>query len=227
VALLIACWSVVVSPALGAASDEDPAFDLLGTWYVLIHYRDEASDRPGVQLWDDRIWIFEEAGTRLKWTEYSVVAFEDSSQRFARMQSGRMARVEGAWEPSPRQRVEIAEGVEVSARSARSKLLRGSVARGFRSSGGIRTESTSVIGFSESWEIRDLDSLPLFRRDDVMDSSRTEELEGSRSYQSRRRLPDGNGLEGDYDRDGSKRGSFRMLRAGEVLVRGEGKKSKR
>jgi hypothetical protein len=115
----------------------------------------------------------------------------------------------------------------VNARSARTKSLRGDARRGYGSGGGIRVESTSVIGFSESWEIRDLGSLPLFRRDAVMDSARSEGLEGSTSYQARRRLPDDGGLEGDYERDGTARGSFRMLRAGEVVVRGEGGKSKR
>ena len=88
--------------------------------------------------------------------------------------SGRQVKSEGAWSPNAQQREEIEKGLEVNSRGARSKSLRKTAQQGYRSSGSMRRDSVSVIGYSETWEILELAGLPIFRRNDVMESGRSD-----------------------------------------------------
>lgn len=220
-------WLFILMLALTAASDSSvrapaaPApLSLDGTWYVLVHYRDAGEGHGQIDLWQDRIWIFKADESRLKWIEYPVVVFKDERKRFQRLPRGRVVRAEVSWLPSPKQHREIRDGLRVTTLNQRSKTLRGDVERGFRSRGSLRADSASVIGFSETWEVRNPTSLPVFLRSDTMDSLRTEGLQGVIRYQVRLVSDDGNQLEGDYDRDGTQRGTFQMYRAGEVTIIG-------
>ena len=79
----------------GGASAE--GVDLLGTWYVLVHYKDDNAPNPEQERWEDRVWVFEKKGRRLKWTEYPIVVFEDDSGRFERRGTGQYARILHSW----------------------------------------------------------------------------------------------------------------------------------
>lgn len=198
--------SVAAVPARG--------LELTGTWYLLVHYRDEATPPADAVQWEDRLWRFEFDGSRLLWTEFPVVVFRDSSGRFEMLAGDRPARTLGAWLPNAAQLEEIARGLEIEGRGARSKSLRGSAGSGYRSVGGLRSESTSVIGYHESWRIDGLLALPVFVRDDAMGSGRTDDVRGHTRYTTTVVQPGGDELSGEYERDGVRHGRFRMWRMG-------------
>jgi hypothetical protein len=208
-------------PSAGFASD----FDLMGSWYVLIHYRDEAANNPEVDRWEDRVWVFGKKGSRLSWTEYPVVMFSDRRGRFERTLSGATRRVLEAWEPNEAQLGEIRAGLEASVRGSRSKTLKGSPSRGYRSAGNLRSQGVSVIGYHETWSIEGLPDRPTFIRDDLMGSGRTATMEGRTEYAGSEVGENGSLIRGSYERDGTRHGVFRMMRAGEV-VKDESKKKK-
>jgi len=224
VLILIQTMSAIAdSPEAG--NGDAATLELEGTWYLLVHYRDREAPDPDAWLWLDKVWRFQEKGSRLKWSEFPIVIFRDEDSRFETLGSGRKTRVPGVWSPTPEQLTEIQEGPRVNARDALSKTLRGDPRRGYGSAGAMRTGSASVIGFTQRWEIRDLDGLPVFLRADEMGSARTESLQGETSYETTELRDGGNELVGRFERDGVLHGSFRLIRAGEVRILGA--KSKR
>ena len=176
--------------------------------------------------WEEKFWRFERRGSRLQWTEFPIVVFDDQSGRFDSTPGGRRLRILHYWEPNEAQLREIRKGVLVNPRGSRSKGLRGSERRGYRSVGGLHSQSTSVIGYSESWSIDGLPDLPVFTRDDTMGSARTETLEGRTRYTAQEVGDGGRLVRGLFVRDGTRKGSFVMRRAAEAIVMG-GKKGER
>lgn len=203
----------------------DPV-DLVGTWYVLIHYRDANTAHPEKLRWEDRVWVFEEKRGQLVWTEYPIVVFEDTQGRFERLGSNPRSRVVHAWEPNEAQRKQIKDGLEINTRGSKSKGLRGSPKRGFKSSGGLRTASAAVIGYHETWAIDDPTGLPEFSRSDSLGSGAQKGLEGVTRYATESVSDSGLRLRGTYDRDGTRKGEFKMMRAGEVKSVGTKKSQK-
>ncbi len=203
----VACEAVAVEPA---------RFDLLGTWYVIVHYRDSSAQPPEAQDWEDKVWSFESRGSRLLWTEYRVVLFDDQRGRFETLASGRTIRSSGAWQPSTRQLEEIEKGLTVNPQWARSKSLRGDPERGYQSGGTPNRESASIIGYSETWEIRDPAGQPVFRRSDEMSSGRSLALDGQTEYRSSLRDRGPDSLTGSFSRDRIQTGSFVMIRSGPI-----------
>jgi hypothetical protein len=196
---------------------------LEGTWHVLVHYRDDGAHDPTQQRWEDRIWVFEPRGSRLEWSEYPIVVFKDRSGRFEALGTNRASRIAHAWEPNQEQLAQIQSGLEINSRGKKSKTLRHG-ARGWRSSDSARAASASVITYMETWIIEGSAELPIFRREDVMGSATSETLEGITEYAVEVAEPGGQVLRGTYERDGTRHGSFRMMRAGEVRgVSGSGK----
>lgn len=220
---LLCAIALVISPLAVVAA---PSVDLMGTWYVLIHYRDEASSDPDTERWDDRIWLFAKKGSRLSWTEYPVVMFSDQRGRFERTLSGVQGRVLAAWEPNERQQKEIRDGLEANSRGSKTKTLRGSPSKGYKSVGGLRTQSVSVIGYHETWSIDGLPDAPIFTRDDLMGSGRTSTMEGRTQYAATEVevLDGGTLIRGTYERDGVRHGVFRMIRAGDTVRSGSKKR---
>jgi hypothetical protein len=201
---------------LSAASDAR-ALDLEGTWYVLVHYRDDHAGDPDQERWDDRVWVFERKGRRLKWTEYPIVVFEDETGRFERRSTGQYSRILHHWEPDEGQRADIRDGLQVNSRGARTKTLRGSDADGWsssRSGGAASAASASVITYEEVWSVEGLPARPVFRRSDVLGGGRTDTMEGITEYATTE--VEGDTLRGSFERDGSRHGTFRMTRSGEV-----------
>jgi hypothetical protein len=190
--------------------------DLSGTWYVLVHYRDAASAHPDRERWEDRVWVFAREHTGLRWSEYPVVLFEDESGRFERSAGGQSARTLRFWEPSPAQRAEIANGLQVAARGARHKTLRGSDAAGWASAPPRSAGSASALTYSEIWRVESASELPVFDRSDALGGAVTESLEGRTRYETVSVRGDGVLLEGRYERDDTRRGTFRMMRSGAI-----------
>jgi len=209
-ALAAALW---LAPLYAGASD-GPSVDLIGTWYVLIHYTDDHGHDPEQLRWDDRVWVFERSGSRLRWIEYPIVVFEDESGRFEKRGGAGAFRVLHAWEPNAGQQAAIEAGLEVNPRGQKSKTLRRSGDDGWRSAGRATAASASVVTYVEHWSIDDASTLPVFRREDVLGAGRAEDLEGITEYTTEQVRRGGDLLRGSFERDGSRHGSFRMQRSG-------------
>ena len=189
------------------------AVDLTGTWYVLVHYKDEVSGKPDALRWEDRIWVFEKNGDKLEWKDYPIVVFDDDEGRFERSRRG-YSRVVAAWEPSPAQRANIEAGLHINTRGSKSKTLAGSDAAGWKSVASPQAQGANVVTYSEIWGVKDAASKPVFLRNESLGSGAMEALEGGTVFKTESVAP--GELRGTYDRDGTRKGTFRMVRAGPV-----------
>ena len=212
----VAARALACAALLGLAAAPAPAepVDLIGTWYVLVHYKDDNAPNPDEERWEDKVWVFEPQGRRLQWTEYPIVVFDDESGRFERRQTGQYARILHYWEPSPAQLSDIADGLQVNSRGAKEKTLRGSDADGWSSGRATGAASASVLSYREVWSIEGLPSRPVFSRSDLLGGGTTESLEGLTQYAATR--VENGVVTGTFERDGTRRGTFRMLRSGEA-----------
>jgi len=200
------------------------AEDLVGSWHVLVHYKDAASDHPDRERWVDHAWKFEWEGKKLKWTDYPIVVFDDETGRFERLGTNRQSRVLHYWEPSSLQLDNIRRGLEVNQRGAKSKTLSPDGQGGWSSSGRASPSSMNVISYVETWTLSGLPDAPVFQRSDSLSSGMTETLEGVTRYSTESVEEGGNLLRGRYGRDGSEEGTFRMMRSGGTQwVKGSGK----
>jgi hypothetical protein len=189
-----------------------PPLDLEGTWFVLIHYQDPTSANPDAMRWSDRVWNFARKGSRLQWTEYPIVVFEDTRGRFEKIKGNPKSRVLAAWEPNASQGRTIADGPRINKRGARTKTLRGSDAEGWQSSQRRSQTSASVMGYHEELAIENLESLPVFERRDAVGNPLANLGEGSTRYEVTEIQDQGKTLAGRYERDGKFHGRFRIWR---------------
>jgi hypothetical protein len=209
--------AALAATLVASAAAPAPGADLVGTWHVLIHYRDDQAHNKDAVRWDDRIWVFAREGDRLRWTEYPIVVFSDRRGRFESGGAG-MVRVVHAWEPTTNQVQQIRGGLDINERGAKSKTLRRSNAKGWRSSGRATTASASIVTYHETWSIDDPTGLPVFTRDDALGSGVAEDYDGRTQYTTTESAPDGSVLRGSFERDGTRHGIFRMMRAGDVGI---------
>ena len=103
------------------AAPASAEIDLIGSWFVLIHYRDSQTANPDSDRWEDKVWRIEKKGSRLQWTEYPIVVFNDGSGRFGRVGRNPRSRLLHKWEPNEAQMREILEGVQVNSRGSKTK----------------------------------------------------------------------------------------------------------
>jgi hypothetical protein len=218
--LAAAAFGCALLAAVPAAAG---SVDLLGTWHVLIHYTDDHSHDPSLMRWDDRLWEFEAAGSRLRWIEYPIVVFSDQAGRFESLGGTRAARVVHGWEPNESQRAQIDSGLEVNPRGSKTKTLRRD-GDDWRSATRASPASASIVTYVETWSIEDAAGLPVFRREDTLGSGLTEGLDGVTEYRTTAVESGGDVLVGTFERDGSRHGTFRMTRSGDVEeVKGQAK----
>ncbi len=204
--LVVSGWLVAAGPA---AADQSEAIDLQGTWFVLVHYRDEATANPDSIRWLDLVWRFARKGQRLEWTEHPLVVFEDPAGRFEARGGNPRARVLAAWEPNEQQMMTIREGPRVNARGHKSKTLRGSDEKGWNSARPRVQASAAVLGYHERLRVEGLMDKPVFVREDMLGNA-SQRSEGRTRYEVSEVLDGGNTLLGRYERDGIKHGTFRM-----------------
>ncbi len=216
-ALSAVCLMAISLPGEARAEAEGgvPELSLEGTWHVLVHYTDADTADAEVVRWDDRVWVFEQKGSRLRWTEYPIVVFSDRSGRFERSQHGQR-RVLHAWEPNAIQSDQIEDGLEFNTRGSKAKSLRRKRNGNWQSSGAAQVRSASVVGYHETWSIDWVDGAPTFTRDDTLGSERAEAMSGRTLYRGRVVSSTGDRVEGEFARDESRRGTFRMVRSGEA-----------
>lgn len=221
--LIAAASSLVAAVAQADEPRADGPVDLIGTWHVLIHYTDDHSHDPTLMRWDDKIWVFEPAGSRLRWSEYPLVVFADQTGRFEKLGGARAARVLHGWEPNEGQRGQIAAGLEVNPRGSKSKTLRAS-ADGWQSTSRPSASSAMVVTYTENWKIADPSGLPVFRREDTLGSATSESYDGVTEYVTTAVESGGDVLRGTFERDGTRHGTFRLTRSGTAqTVKGEAK----
>jgi hypothetical protein len=208
----------LASPSLALGAD-----DLVGTWLVLVHYQDAGTENPEAKRWEDRIWVFEKAGEGLRWIDYPIVVFDDDSGRFEAAAGNRRSRVLDYWEPNAAQQEQIRNGLAINSRGSRTKTLSGSDASGWSSArkrAGYK--STRFITYEETWSIEGLPDAPRFERIDSMGSAGSDDFEGRTLYETTSIEDGGNELRGKFDRDGKRKGTFRLIRSGAVHSVGEG-----
>ncbi len=200
---------------LAVAASRAEALDLSGTWYVLVHYKDDTTAKPEALRWEDRIWVFQQEGGDLVWKDYPIVVFQDDDGRFERSRRG-YSRVVAPWEPNAGQLEQIRSGLEVNARGAKTKTLAGSDAAGWRTKARAQPQSAGYITYLESWAIENPGGKPVFGRQEVLGASSMESLEGGTRFTTQSIGENGAELRGTYERDGTRHGTFRMMRAGPV-----------
>jgi hypothetical protein len=189
--------------------------DVLGAWHVLVHYEAAAPSGPAGEHWDDRAWVFEKDGDRLRWTEYPIVIFEDETGRFEIDGANRASRVLHHWRPDEAQLADIEGGLAVNARHSSSVTLRLSE-ESWESGPKQATASASMVRYDESWRIDQAAEGPVFTREDALRSERAEDLTGVTIYTTRQAADGGRLLRGDFERDGVQNGTFTMMRAAGV-----------
>jgi len=207
---LLCVFAGFVFAATTAAAD---VLDLTGTWYVLVHYKDDVSGKPDATRWEDRIWVFSKSGDRLEWKDYPIVVFQDDEGRFERTRSG-YSRVGGAWEPNAGQLAQIQSGLEINLRGGKTKSLSGSDAAGWKSAPPSQPKGAGFVTYSEVWGVKDATGKPIFQRNESLGSAGMESLEGGTVFKTESVAP--GELRGSFERDGTRHGTFRMVRAGEV-----------
>jgi hypothetical protein len=193
---------------------------LLGAWHVLVHYWDVASSGSGAERWDDRAWVFEREGDRLRWTEYPIVNFDDETGRFEDGAVNRADRILGYWEPDAAQLADIRDGLAVNERGMAAATLRRSEGS-WVSAPERGPSSASTIRYVESWRVESTPVGPIFERQEALRSERAEDLSGVTIYTTRSVANEGRRLRGDFERDGTQRGTFTMTRAAGVHGHGD------
>jgi hypothetical protein len=209
---LIALGTALALPSGPSAASA--GVDLAGSWHVLVHYRDAKTANPDTLRWEDRLWEFALKGSRLEWTEFPIVVFDDESGRFERREgSGQYARVLHAWEPSPEQLGNLRAGLACNDRGSQKKSLRkdGDV---WRSVARASPSSVSTITYQEIWSIEDPGGLPVFTQLDQLGSESAQGVEGRTLLRTTEIRENGDLLVGSFDRDGTRLGSFQMRRSG-------------
>ncbi|MGH0036151.1 MAG: hypothetical protein ACQGVK_14080 [Myxococcota bacterium] len=214
----LACLALVGAAAFSVAGLAGPsrarAVELEGTWHILVHYRDASSARPEALRWEDRVWVFERRGSRLRWTDYPIVVLGDSEGRFENLGTNRATRVVHAWEPSEAQRAIIDGGPPVNTLGSKSKSLRPDERGGWSSGGRVTVRSATSLGYHETWSIEDVAGMPVFQRLDSLSGARASgpRADGVTRFGTASVSEDGNELRGDYQRDQLRTGTFRMRR---------------
>jgi hypothetical protein len=203
-----------------AASRDPYGVTLLAAWHVLVHYEDAASSGAERQRWDDRAWVFEREGDRLRWTEYSIVVFDDETGRFEKDGANRASRILHHWQPDEAQLADIENGLAVNERGMAAATLRRSEGS-WVSEPKHATPSASMIRYVESWRVDPAAEGPIFKREDALRSERVEDLIGVTIYTTRAVADDGRRLRGDFERDGTQHGTFTMTRAAGVHGHGD------
>ena len=146
-----------------------------------------------------------------------------ASSRFAAVTS-RERSFTGAWEPNEKQFSQIHKGLEVNDRGKKSKKLRKVEGGGWRSQSSSQSVSASVLSYVEHWSILGTPEQPIFRREDQLGSERSDGLDGVTLYSTTWVDASGALLRGRFERDGTREGTFRMLRAAPVRgVKGSGR----
>lgn len=210
--VFVFAWVVCATTVADASADAQGVSDLEGTWFVLIHYKDSATHNADSDRWLDKVWTFAGKGSRLYWVEYPIVVLENSQGRFESYKGNPRSRVLVNWEPNEAQLAEIMQGPRVNSRGSKSKSLRGSDVRGWKSVGRNRVSGANVVGFHEEWSIEPEGDGRKFLITEVLGNAMLGNAEGKTVYIIESDSGDGQEYAGRFDRDGTRTGTFKMFR---------------
>jgi hypothetical protein len=192
-----------------------------------VHYEDAdslgedaASSGAVRERWDDRAWVFEREGDRLRWTEYPVVVFDDETGRFEKAGANRAFRIPHHWQPDEAQLADIENGLAVNERGMLVVTLRRSEGS-WVSAPEQAASSASTIRYVESWRVDPAADGPIFKREEALRSERAEDLTGVTIFTTRAVADKGRRLRGNFERDGTQHGTFTMTRASGVHGHGD------
>ncbi len=214
--LFLSTWIACAAAVADAAEHKTAGSDLEGTWFVLIHYKDSATSNAKADRWLDKVWTFELRGSRLHWVEYPIIVFEDRTGRFEAYKGNPNSRVLAKWRPTEAQLSEIMKGPRVNSRGSKSKSLRGSDARGWKSTGRNRVAGANMMGFHENWSIEPDGDWRKFSFREVIGNAARGNAEGLTTYVVESGRAEGRSFVGRYDRDGTRIGTFRMFRTPKI-----------
>ncbi|MBW2391253.1 MAG: hypothetical protein JRG89_22885 [Deltaproteobacteria bacterium] len=210
--VFVSAWVFCATAVVGAAEGKQGISDLEGTWFVLIHYKDSATKNTDADRWLDRVWTFAGKGSRLYWVDYPIVVLKSSQGRFESYKGNPRSRVLANWEPNEGQLAEIMKGPRVNTRGSKSKSLRGSDARGWKSTGRNRVSGANVVGFHEEWSIEPVGDGRKFMITEVLGNAIRGSDEGKTVYLVESSDDDAQEYSGRFDRDGTRTGTFKMFR---------------
>jgi transposase len=71
-----------------------------------------------------------------------------------------------------------------------------------------------AITYQENWIVESASELPVFIREEMLGAASAENVDGRTEYRTQEIRAGGDVLVGTYDRDGTRHGTFRMMRAG-------------
>lgn len=209
-------WVVCASAIADTAPGKPAPSNLEGSWFVLVHYKDSATSNHDSDRWLDKVWTFKHKGSRLTWIEYPIVVLESSVGRFESYKGNPRSRILAKWEPNQSQLDELLEGPRVNTRGSKSKSLRGSDARGWKSAGRNRVAGINVMGFHETWSIGPDAEGRAFTIAEVLGNDARGNSEGKTTYTTVSTNAAGNEYTGTFNRDGTRIGSFRMFRTAKI-----------
>jgi hypothetical protein len=211
-ALLFILITAIALPSLASAKKKRFESELEGTWFLVIHFTDENTNNPDSTRWLDRVWRFSMKGSRLLWTEYPIVVIEDTTGRFEAIPGNPRSRVLEGWEPNSAQYQDLKAGPRVNTRGSKSKSLKGSDTKGWKSTGRNNVASASVVGYQENWSILGAAGKRVFAFDEIFGNAAKGSAEGQTIYSEVEIKSDGSEVRGKYERDGTRIGTFRMFR---------------
>jgi hypothetical protein len=187
--------------------------DLSGSWYVLIHYKDAQSEDKSITKFKDFAWTIEQTANTLTWEHYPYVMFPEDAELVRRQ----AMRGHTTWEPDAAQWAQLKTVLDVSSRALTRKRLTGSVAEGWKSLAPLGSGGLNTMSFARNWDVSmKPDKISIVIVDSLSGASGLGGIEEATTYEIRERVADGE-LRGTYE-EGSKRGTFRMVRSAERRV---------
>lgn len=210
--VFVSAWAFCTAAIANTTNDKTNISDLEGTWFVLIHYKDSVTKNADSDRWLDKVWTFEHRGSRLRWVEYPIVVLESTQGRFESYKGNPRSRVLAKWKPNEAQLNELMSGPRVNSRGSKSKSLRGSDLKGWKSTGRNRVSGANVVGFHEEWSIVPEGDGRKFMITEVLGNDVQGNTEGRTLYVVESGTSDGQKFAGRFDRDGTRIGTFTMFR---------------
>jgi hypothetical protein len=209
--------ALAVAGVARAQADAPPVdltkVDLNGSWYVLIHYKDSQSEDKSITKFKDFVWTIEQTANTLTWEQYPYVIFSEDAEVVRRQ----AMRGHTAWEPDEAQWAQLKLAVDVSSRALTRKRMTGSVEKGWKSLAPLGSGGLNTMSFTRNWDVGfKPDKISIVIVDSLSGATGLGGIEESTTFEVTQRVSPGE-LRGTYE-EGTKRGTFRMVRSAERRV---------
>ena len=207
--LLLALAAAPLRVANGSDLTEQ---DLSGEWYVLIHYKDDKSKDKSITKFKDFAWSVKQTGSWIDWQYFPYVLFDEGVAEIRRY----ALTEHQAWEPDEPTWAQLKRSLRVSTRAATKKRLKGSVKDGFKSAS-AESMGARTLTFSRDWDVQfDRERIRIKILDSLSGGVGLASMEDSTLFEIDRAVS-ADELRGSW-REGTRKGTFRMVRAKERRV---------